>query len=80
MSVPMWMTGASWTPLGLLITLLFSVFVVASLVWLVLLVARTQARPAAPRTAVAILEERLARGEISVDEYRARRTAIEAGR
>jgi uncharacterized membrane protein len=46
----------------------------------VLLVARTQARPAAPRTAVAILEERLARGEISVDEYRARRTAIEAGR
>ena len=78
--MPTNMMAGTWTPFGLLITLLFSVFVVASLVWLVLLVARAQTRVDVPRSATAILEERLARGEIGVEEYRARRSAIEAGR
>ena len=76
----MTMSATAWTPLGVLITLLFSVFVVASLVWLLLLVARSQSRPAGPRGAVALLEERLARGEIGVEDYQARRAAIESGR
>ena len=74
------MMAGGWTPLGVLITLLFSVFLVASLVWLVLLVARAQTRADVPRSAMAILEERLARGEIGVDDYRQRRSAIEARR
>lgn len=78
--VPMTMNATSWSPLGVLITLLVTVFVVACVVWLVLLVARTQSRSAAPRSALAILEERLARGEIGVEDYQARRGAIEARR
>ncbi|HEY6958371.1 MAG TPA: SHOCT domain-containing protein [Candidatus Limnocylindria bacterium] len=78
--MPMTMTTTSWSPLGVLITLLVTVFVVASVVWLVLLVARAQSGSANPRSALAILEERLARGEIGVDDYQARRGAIEARR
>jgi len=68
---------------GWLFMLLFSVFVVAGTVWLVLAIARSQGT--AGRTAdsgshaLRILEERLARGEIDTEEFRTRRAVIEEG-
>ena len=55
----------------------FWVFVIAGIVWLVLNLTRTQGRGARGGNALSILSERLARGEIDVDEYRARRAALE---
>lgn len=49
----------------------------ALVVWLTVTLTRPGGRD---RGAVHILEERLARGEIDMDEFRARKTAIEAGR
>ena len=55
--------------------LLLSVFVIALVVWLVLTVGQSRGRDV-PSSALRILEERLARGEIDAEEFRGRRAAI----
>jgi putative membrane protein len=63
--------------LGGLVMMLFWVFLVALVVWLVLTFGRSQGRGSdGDGTAMRILEERLARGEIDADEFRTRRAAI----
>lgn len=74
--------GMSWG-VGVLFMLLFWVFVIAGIVWLVTTLTRgreaggTLAGGSGDRTALRILEERLARGEIDVEEFRARKAALE---
>lgn len=63
--------------LGGLVMMLFWVFVIALVVWLVLLLSRSQIRGNDGHGgALGILEERLARGEIDAEEFRIRRAAI----
>lgn len=63
--------------LGGLLMMLLSVFVIALVVWLVLTLSGSQVRGnGGPRSALRILEERLARGEIDAEEFRIRRAAI----
>lgn len=68
---------------GGVVMVLFWVFVVALIVWLVLTLARSQSQPGLTSSptngALRILQERLARGEIDVEEYRLRRAALEGG-
>jgi putative membrane protein len=66
----------SWFGFGGLLMLLFWVFVIAGIVWLVLTLSRTQPRGGEESSALRILEERLARGEIDPEEFRVRRAAI----
>jgi len=71
--------------IGMLFMVLFWVFVIAGAVWLVMTLARPREaggtdRGTGDRTASRILEERLARGEIDVEEFRARKTALDEGR
>jgi putative membrane protein len=74
----MTMMNSAWFGFGGVLMILFWVFVIAGTVWLVLALARPQARSAdGPSAAARILEERLARGEIDAEEFRARRAAIE---
>ena len=68
------MYGYSFGWAGVLM-MLFWVFVVAGVLWLILAAARPQAGSRGD-DALRILEERLARGEISPEEFRTRRTAI----
>jgi putative membrane protein len=66
---------------GWIVMLLFWVFIIAGTVWLVLALARSQSRPpSAGDTAFRILQERLARGEIDIEEFKARRAALEETR
>jgi putative membrane protein len=65
-----------WFGFGGLLMLLFWVFVIAGSVWLVLTLSRTQGRGGEESSALRILEERLARGEIDPEEFRSRRAAI----
>ncbi len=70
-----------WFGFGGLLMLLFWVFVIAGIVWLVLTLARPQMRGDGDAgSARRILDERLARGEIDVEEYRARRAALDQTR
>lgn len=64
---------------GGVLMMLFWVFVIAGIVWLVLTLSRQQqARSGGGESsAMRILEERLARGEIDAEEFRTRRAAIE---
>lgn len=65
--------------LGSVFMILFWVFLIAGAAWLALAIGRQGGdRTAAPgrSAAPAILEERLARGEIDVEEYRARKAAM----
>ena len=64
---------------GGVLMLLFWIFVIAGIVWLVLTLSRQQQfrSGGAESSALRILEERLARGEIETDEFRTRRAAIE---
>lgn len=67
--------------MGGLVMLLFWVFVIALVVWLVLTLSRSQARGSdGQSSALRILEERLARGEIDAEEFRVRRAAIAEAR
>lgn len=61
---------------GWLVMLAFWVFVIAGIVWLVLTFGRPQQRGGGETSAMHILEERLARGEIDVEEFRTRRAAL----
>ena len=70
------MYGNSFGAGGLLMMVL-SVFVIALVVWLVLTLSQTRTRgDGGPSSALRILEERLARGEIDAEEFRNRRAAI----
>lgn len=63
---------------GGILMLAFWVFVIAGIVWLVLTLSRSQAPVGDGRsTALRILEERLARGEIDADEFKTRRALID---
>jgi len=66
---------------GWLFMALFWIFVIAGVVWLVLTVSgqRDRAARGPDRTALQILEERLARGAIDVEEFQARKAALEEG-
>ncbi len=67
--------------MGGLVMLLFWVFVIALIVWLVLALSGRQIRgDDGHSSAMRILEERLARGEIDAEEFRVRRTAIADGK
>jgi putative membrane protein len=71
------MLNGYWFGFGSLFMLLFWVFVIAGIVWLVLTLARQRQAPGGGESsAVRILEERLARGEIDAEEFRTRRAAI----
>jgi len=67
--------------LGGLFMVLFWFFVIAGIVWLVVTLSRstTRANDDGRSSAVRILEERLARGEIESEEFRTRRAALEGG-
>lgn len=70
------MNGTDWTVMGL--WMLFAVVLVALLVFLLASRTRRQcAPPAPPPQARDVLDERLARGEIDVEDYHRRRTAID---
>lgn len=79
------MSGAmGWGAMGVLgpiLMILFWIFLIAGAVWLVLAVSgQTGRRMTDDRgVALSILEQRLARGEIDVDEYRARKAALGGG-
>ena len=61
----------------LLFMLVFWIFVVAAAAWVALSLARPQRRGDGSSSAVRILEERLARGDIDAMEFRERCAAIE---
>lgn len=65
-----------WGVFGGLLMLLFWIFLIAGIVWLVLAVTRAQGRGEQGGDALAILSERLARGEIDAEEFRTRRAAL----
>ena len=66
---------------GWIFMLAFWAFIIAGAVWLVLTLTRQrEAGGTTARTALTILEERLARGEIDVEEFRARKAALEEAR
>lgn len=74
--------GAGWL-FGGIFMILFWVFLVAGVVWLVLSIAHHSDQPIGPRSsgaASAILDERLARGEIDLEEYKARKAALGGSR
>jgi putative membrane protein len=59
--------------------MVFCIFVIAGIAWLVLALSRSQRVRAGggDSSALRILEERLARGELDTEEFRTRRAAIE---
>ncbi len=67
--------------LGWVFMILFWVFLVAGTVWLILAISGHTGRPAGAERSAAlrILEERLARGDVELDEYKARTAAIGGG-
>ncbi len=73
--------GMGWGAMGVLgpiFMILFWVFLIAGAVWLVLAVSGQAGRRMTDDRGVAlsILDQRLAKGEIDVDEYRARKAAL----
>ena len=75
----MMLGGMGWGAggfLGPIFMILFWVLIVAAVVWLVLAISGQQGQRQATSSARAILEERLARGEIDTDEFSARRSAL----
>lgn len=77
---------SAWTwwgmGLGMLGMAIFWIAVIVVTVWLVLRVAgvRGDGVTRTGSSALRILDERLARGEIDPEEFRARKTALEGGR
>lgn len=73
---------------GGIFMILFWVFLVAGVVWLVLSITHRVDQPIERSSSIgpsasnasAILDERLARGEIDVEEYKARKAAIGGSR
>ncbi|HEY8497714.1 MAG TPA: SHOCT domain-containing protein [Limnochordales bacterium] len=77
---PMVWYGPWW--LGPLMAVLFWALLIGGAAWLVrFLVVESRARhPEQPDRAIAILEERFARGEITAEEFRQMRSELEASR
>jgi len=76
-----WVAG--WGFAMMLFMGLFWIFVIAGAVWIAATLARRQGdggESTRERAALRILEERLARGDVDVEEFKARKAAIEAGR
>ena len=72
------MMNGYWFGFGGVLMLLFWIFVIAGIVWLVLALSRQQHRGGGGESsALRILEERVARGEIDTEDFRTRRAAIE---
>ncbi len=69
------MSGWGWGMMGLI--WLFVVLIVALVVWAVWVAARRGTSQATRGGALAVLEERFARGDISPEEYRERREVLE---
>lgn len=59
---------------------LFWVLVIGGAIWLIVRLTRPDQGTSGARTSLRVLEDRLARGEIEIDEFRARRAAIAEGR
>lgn len=72
--------GGGWMIFSML---LFWVFVIALIVWLVLTIGRSHNQrdsgDPGETSGQRILQERLARGEIGIEEYQERRTVLTAG-
>jgi putative membrane protein len=69
---------------GMLFMVLFWVFLVAAAVWLITMLAWSRGADCTGRdvtgsNALSILGERLARGEIDIEEFRARKAALAEG-
>lgn len=62
--------------LGPIFMVLFWVLLIAGTVWLVLAVSGQAGQRQVTSSARAILEDRLARGEIDLDEFNARKSAV----
>ncbi len=71
------MSGWGWGMMGFI--WLFVVLVVALVVWAVFVAARRRSGQPTQGGALALLEERFARGDISPEEYRERREVLEEG-
>lgn len=69
------MSGWGWGMMGLF--WLFSVLIVALVVWAVWALVRHGSGRSTRSGAVAVLEERFARGDLSPEEYRERREVLE---
>ena len=70
-----WGAGSWW--IGALVMLAFWIILVGGVVWAVRIIARgTPANGRDQSRALAILEERFARGEISAEEYRRMREEL----
>ena len=69
------MSGWGWGMMGFF--WLFSILIVALVVWAVWALARRGSSHSARNGAVGVLEERYARGDISPEEYRERREVLE---
>ena len=78
MWTPMW--GSGMWGLGLVWMVLFWGVLVAGIVWLVRSAVDRTATAGSPDPARRVLDERFARGEISVDEYEQRRLTLDARR
>ncbi len=74
------MMNGYWFGCGGLLMVAWWVLVVAGIVWLALTLTRSQSASPDTSSALRILEERLARGEIDTEEFRTRRAAIEERR
>jgi putative membrane protein len=71
------MMDGYWFGFGGLLMPLFWVFVIAGIVWLVLAIGRSQLPLGGESSALRILEEQLARGDIDAEEFRTRRAVLQ---
>lgn len=73
---PEWGMSWGWGAGMMLAMAIFWIAVIVAAVWIVTLITRPRSS-GRERTSLGLLEDRLARGEIDVDDFRARRTVIE---
>ena len=71
--------GSSWW-IGALMTVLFWALFIGGIIWLVRALTSTNRHSEEPSRAMAILEERLARGEITPEEFRQLREELRQAR
>lgn len=81
----MWWNGGSgwggWLVMSLMIVVFWAVVIAGGIaLWRVLGPGDRESRSAEPPTPEQLLEERLARGEIDVDEFDRRREVLRSGR
>jgi putative membrane protein len=71
--------GAGWWILMVAMMVAFWAVVIVLVVWLVRSLGSGDSRPGRGVSAIELLDQRLARGEISPDEYKERRDALGSG-